>query len=144
MSHPGSFAGADAAAGRAGAAAAAAAGGACVAPEFFKSWLSRPGASLAQHVLRGEVVGALADALKRTSGADAEEAEEEAEEPAPPSTSRAEAPRRAAKPAPRPKASEAAASKAAGSGGSGTKRAPAKDRAVPIVGKRRRVLAPRN
>ena len=38
----------------------------------------------------------------------------------------------------------AAASKAAGSGGSGTKRAPAKDRAVPIVGKRRRVLAPRN
>ena len=141
---PGSFAGADAAAGRAGAAAAAAAGGACVAPEFFKSWLSRPGASLAQHVLRGEVVGALADALKRTSGADAEEAEEEAEEPAPPSTSRAEAPRRAAKPAPRPKASEAAASKAAGSGGSGTKRAPAKDRAVPIVGKRRRVLAPRN
>ena len=78
---PGSFAGADAAAGRAGAAAAAAAGGACVAPEFFKSWLSRPGASLAQHVLRGEVVGALADALKRTSGADAEEAEEEAEEP---------------------------------------------------------------
>ena len=142
---PGAFAGADVAAGRAGAAAAAAAGGACVAPEFFKSWLSRPGASLAQHVLRGEVVGALADALKRTSGADAEEAEEEeAEKPAPPSTTRAEAPRRAAKPAPRPKASEAAASKAAGSGGSGTKRAPAKDRAVPIVGKRRRVLAPRN
>ena len=36
----------------------------------------------------------------------------------------------------------AAASEAAG--GSGTKRASAKDRAVPIVGKRRRVLAPRN
>jgi len=139
---PGSFAGADAAAGRAGAAAAAAAGGACVAPEFFKSWLSRPGASLAQHVLRGEVVGALADALARTSGADAEEADEEAEPPAPRSTSRAEARLRAAKPAPRAKAAEAAASEAAG--GSGTKRASAKDRAMPIVGKRRRVLAPRN
>jgi len=139
---PGSFAGADAAAGRAGAAAAAAAGGACVAPEFFKSWLSRPGASLAQHVLRGEVVGALADALARTSGADAEEADEEAEPPAPRSTSRAEARLRAAKPAPQAKAAEAAASEAAG--GSGTKRASAKDRAVPIVGKRRRVLAPRN
>ena len=139
---PGSFAGADAAAGRAGAAAAAAAGGACVAPEFFKSWLSRPGASLAQHVLRGEVVGALADALARTSGAGAEEADEEAEPPAPRSTSRAEAPPRAAKPAPQAKAAEAAASEAAG--GSGTKRVSAKDRAVPIVGKRRRVLAPRN
>jgi topoisomerase (DNA) II binding protein 1 len=139
---PGSFAGADAAAGRAGAAAAAAAGGACVAPEFFKSWLSRPGASLAQHVLRGEVVGALADALARTSGAGAEETDEEAEPPAPRSTSRAEAPPRAAKPAPQAKATEAAASEAAG--GSGTKRVSAKDRAMPIVGKRRRVLAPRN
>ena len=139
---PGSFAGADAAAGRAGAAAAAAAGGACVAPEFFKSWLSRPGASLAQHVLRGEVVGALADALARTSGAGAEETDEEAEPPAPRSTSRAEARLRAAKPAPQAKAAEAAASEAAG--GSGTKRASAKDRAVPIVGKRRRVLAQRN
>ena len=139
---PGSFAGADAAAGRAGAAAAAAAGGACVAPEFFKSWLSRPGTSLAQHVLRGEVVGALADALARASGADAERADErEAEKPAPRPASRAKAPPRAAKPAPRSKAAEAAASKAAGSG---TKRTAAKDRAAPIVSKRRRVLAPRN
>ena len=49
---------------------------------------------------------------------------------------------RAAKPAPQAKAAETAASEAAG--GSGTKRVSAKDRAVPIVGKRRRVLAPRN
>ena len=55
---------------------------------------------------------------------------------------RAEAPPRAAKPAPQAKAAEAAASEVAG--GSGTKRVSAKDRAVPIVGKRRRVLAPRN
>ena len=139
---PGSFAGADAAAGRAGAAAAAAAGGACVAPEFFKSWLSRPGTSLAQYVLRGEVVGTLGDALARTSGADVEEADErEAEKQAPRSAPRAKVPPCAAKPTPRSKAAKAAASK---TGGSGTKRAAAKDRAVPIVGKRRRVLAPRN
>ena len=45
-------------------------------------------------------------------------------------------------PAPQAKAAETAGSEAAG--GSGTKRVSAKDRAVPIVGKRRRVLAPRN
>ena len=88
------------------------------------------------------MVGTLGDALARTSGADVEEADErEAEKQAPRSAPRAKVPPCAAKPTPRSKAAKAAASK---TGGSGTKRAAAKDRAVPIVGKRRRVLAPRN
>ena len=65
------------------------------------------------------------------------------EPPAPRSRSRAGAsPRGEASGASAAKAAEAAASEVAG--GSGTKRVSAKDRAVPIVGKRRRVLAPRN
>ena len=63
---PGSASQGEDLAGRAAVAAQAAAGGACVSPEFFKSWLSRPGSDLSQYVLRGVVVGALLDALTRT------------------------------------------------------------------------------
>ena len=46
----------------------AVAGGACVAPEFFKSWLSRPGA-ISQHVLHGSLEsGKLAASVRASLG----------------------------------------------------------------------------
>ena len=44
-------------------------GGACVAPEFFKSWLSRPGADLSRHVLHGSLEsGKLAASVRASLG----------------------------------------------------------------------------
>ena len=55
--------------GRAAGVVGAVAGGACVAPEFFKSWLSRPGADLSQHVLHGSLEsGKLAASVRASLG----------------------------------------------------------------------------
>ena len=55
--------------GRAAGVVDAVAGGACVAPEFFKSWLSRPGADLSQHVLHGSLEsGKLAASVRASLG----------------------------------------------------------------------------
>ena len=55
--------------GRAAGVVDAVAGGACVAPEFFKSWLSRPGANLSQHVLHGSLEsGKLAASVRASLG----------------------------------------------------------------------------
>ena len=55
--------------GRAAGVVDAVAGGACVAPEFFKSWLSRPGADLGSHVLHGSLEsGKLAASIRASLG----------------------------------------------------------------------------
>jgi len=55
--------------GRAGLVVDAVVGGACVAPEFFKSWLSRPGADLSRHVLHGSLEsGKLAASVRASLG----------------------------------------------------------------------------
>ena len=56
-------------AGRAASAVSVVQGEACVSPEFFKSWLSRPGSDLRQHVLHGELKGALALTYRKSVGA---------------------------------------------------------------------------
>ena len=146
--------------GRAAAAAAAVAGGACVSPEFFKSWLSRPGTDLSQHVLRGKLTGKLAeacgDAAETSRSAPRPDAqEEENDEPEAPPAKRSRAKTPAAKtpatktpatktPATKTPATKTPATKSAGKTASGSKRSPAVDRPAPIVGKRRRALAARN
>ena len=133
------------AAGRAAAAVAAVAGGACVSPEFFKSWLSRPESDLEQHVLRGKVMGELADALAARGAPAAAPKETGAKKtktkgaatahPATEAGENARATRAAKMPAGKASAEKAPAR---------SKRSPPADRPAPIVGKRRRVLAARN
>ena len=133
------------AAGRAAAAVAAVAGGACVSPEFFKSWLSRPESDLEQHVLRGKVMGELADALAARGAPAAAPKETGAKKtktkgaatahPATEAGENARATRAAKTPAGKASAEKAPAR---------SKRSPPADRPAPIVGKRRRVLAARN
>ena len=141
---------------------------ACVSPEFFKSWLSRPGADLSPHVLRGAVTGALAEALKRTGsgGVDdviADETDEDTdaeEEQAPKPAKRAKSVAKSVpktpksgkksilkpKPAKTPARATAKDATASAATGSGSKRrgSPAQDRPVQIMGKRRRVLGASN
>ena len=142
---------------------------ACVSPEFFKSWLSRPGADLSPHVLRGAVTGALAEALKRTGsgGADdviADETDEDTdaeEEQAPRPAKRAKSVAKSVqkttpksgkksilkpKPAKTPARATAKDATASAATGSGSKRrgSPAQDGPVQIMGKRRRVLGASN
>ena len=149
---PGSMAGSEgkpSVSGRAAAAAAAVAGGTCVSPEFFKSWLSRPGTDLSQHVLRGKLAGKLAKARggaaepsRSAPCPDAREEEngEENDEPKAPPAKKS----RSKTPATKTPATKTPATKSAGKTASGSKRSPAVDRPAPIVGKRRRVLAARN
>ena len=144
---------------------------ACVSPEFFKSWLSRPGADLSPHVLRGAVTGALAEALKRTGSGgaddviadetdedtDAEEEQEQAPRPAKRAKSVAKSVQKTTpksgkksilkpKPAKTPARATAKDATASAATGSGSKRrgSPAQDRPVQIMGKRRRVLGASN